>query len=180
MRISDHGDPDQSRHELFQDLQAFALIASLKKLNPVTFPPGRDRLATRPRPTGSVATMTIGMVLVVFLAANAAGCGYHQDINFETNKLCHQLGYPLQRPLSPADLQRDRLPFHVAQFSEPLLECPEGVLSRRGVTAGNVTDPCDFRRRLCADGQRPDRRSNRRATQERDEIAAASCPPPVQ
>jgi hypothetical protein len=41
--------------------------------NPVMFPPGRARLATRPVSTGLPEdTMTIGTVVVVFLAAWAA------------------------------------------------------------------------------------------------------------
>src|SRR5215469_1704495 len=40
---------------------------------PVTLAPGRARLATRPAPTGSpTLTITIGIVLVAFLAANDA------------------------------------------------------------------------------------------------------------
>jgi hypothetical protein len=41
--------------------------------NPVTLPPGRARLATKPAATASVAKMTIGVVLVACLAARAAG-----------------------------------------------------------------------------------------------------------
>src|SRR5215467_8083180 len=41
---------------------------------PVTFPPGRRRLATNPRPTGSpVSAMTIGISRVACLAATAVG-----------------------------------------------------------------------------------------------------------
>ncbi len=48
--------------------------SKLKSDNPVTFPPGRARLATRPVPTGSPAfPMTTGMVLVALFAARAAG-----------------------------------------------------------------------------------------------------------
>jgi hypothetical protein len=43
-------------------------------VNPVIFPPGRARLATRPLPTGSATNVaTIGMVVVARLAARAAG-----------------------------------------------------------------------------------------------------------
>ena len=51
------------------------VISSDAKLeSPVTLPPGRARLATRPAPTGSPAfVITMGMVVVAFLAANAAG-----------------------------------------------------------------------------------------------------------
>ena len=42
--------------------------------SPVTLPPGRARLATKPAPTGSPAfVITMGMVVVALLAANAAG-----------------------------------------------------------------------------------------------------------
>ena len=44
------------------------------EVSPVTFPPGRARLATNPAPTGSMAVgMTIGIVWVACLAAIAAG-----------------------------------------------------------------------------------------------------------
>ncbi len=42
-------------------------------VNPVMFPPGRARLATRPAPTGSATNVaTMGMVAVARLAAWAA------------------------------------------------------------------------------------------------------------
>jgi hypothetical protein len=47
-------------------------VASTDK--PVTFPPGRARFDTSPVPTGSpTAEKTIGMVVVAFCAAMAAG-----------------------------------------------------------------------------------------------------------
>src|SRR5262249_10506452 len=50
-------------------------IRSASKLvTPVTLPPGRARLSTSPKPTGSAGrTMTIGMVAVARLAARTAG-----------------------------------------------------------------------------------------------------------
>ena len=70
--------------------------------------------------------MTMGMVRVASLAASAAGLlGAIRTSILRPNKLSHQLRYPLHAPLSPADLQCDRLPFHVTQLSEPLLECPK-------------------------------------------------------
>ena len=48
--------------------------SSAKLESPVTLPPGRARLATKPAPTGSPAfVITMGMVVVALLAANAAG-----------------------------------------------------------------------------------------------------------
>ena len=53
-------------------LLVFSSVAKLE--SPVTLPPGRARLATRPAPTGSPAlAITMGMVVVAFLAANAGG-----------------------------------------------------------------------------------------------------------
>jgi hypothetical protein len=44
------------------------------KVRPVRFPPGLARLSTRPRPTGSLTEIaTMGIVLVAFRAATAAG-----------------------------------------------------------------------------------------------------------
>jgi DNA-dependent RNA polymerase len=52
----------------------FALSSAWSRVPPVTFPPGWARLATSPAPSGSMACgITMGMVAVAFLAANAAG-----------------------------------------------------------------------------------------------------------
>ena len=52
----------------------FVFSSTAKLDSPVTLPPGRARLATRPSPTGSAAfVITMGMVVVAFFAANAAG-----------------------------------------------------------------------------------------------------------
>src|SRR5262249_57632213 len=58
-------------HELVQQLQASPSVET-RKLTPVTLPPGRLRLATRPSRTGSVpVTNTIGTFVVAALAASA-------------------------------------------------------------------------------------------------------------
>src|SRR5438034_1000793 len=50
------------------------MVSSERKVEAVTLPPGRARLATRPTLTGSpTPTTTTGMVMVAFLAARAAG-----------------------------------------------------------------------------------------------------------
>ena len=51
----------------------FVFSSRAKPENPVTLPPGRARLATRPAPTGSPGlVITMGMVVVALLAAEAA------------------------------------------------------------------------------------------------------------
>ena len=55
-------------------IAGFAPSAELKTLMPVILPPGRLRLSTSPRPTGSsAAEKTIGVLEVAFFAANADG-----------------------------------------------------------------------------------------------------------
>ena len=53
-------------------ISSLLVFSSIAKLDyPVTLPPGRAKLATKPSPTGSVAAaITIGIVLVAFFAAN--------------------------------------------------------------------------------------------------------------
>jgi len=52
----------------------FAPNSAARKLAPVTLPPGRLRLATRPSLTGSAPLVkTIGTVVVAALAASAEG-----------------------------------------------------------------------------------------------------------
>src|SRR4029077_20438830 len=52
----------------------FTASSGKRVASPVTFPPGRARLATNPWPTGSeTATATMGIVVVACFAARAAG-----------------------------------------------------------------------------------------------------------
>ena len=56
-------------------ISSLLVLSSVAKLvNPVTLPPGRARLSTRPAATGSEPlAITIGIVVVAFLTANATG-----------------------------------------------------------------------------------------------------------
>ena len=52
----------------------FVFSSGAKPESPVTLPPGRARLETKPAPTGSTETViTMGMVLVAPFAANGVG-----------------------------------------------------------------------------------------------------------
>ena len=69
-RVDEHA----QRRSLRAPARAAAPSAStptrvLKKLTPVTLPPGRARLATSPSPTGSATPKTIGIVAVAAFAA---------------------------------------------------------------------------------------------------------------
>ena len=56
-------------------ISSLLVFSSTAKLeSPVTLPPGRARLATKPAPTGSAPlAITMGIVGVAFFAANAGG-----------------------------------------------------------------------------------------------------------
>ena len=56
-------------------ISSLLVFSSGDKLeSPVTLPPGRARLVTKPAPTGSAGfVITMGMVVVAFFAANADG-----------------------------------------------------------------------------------------------------------
>ena len=71
----------------------FGVISTFVCVTPVTLPPGRFRLLTRPILTGSAPTSkTIGMAVVAALAASAAGVlvaaiTVHWQYGFNTVKL---------------------------------------------------------------------------------------------
>ena len=88
---------------------------------PVTLPPGRARLSTRPASTGSTPapTITIGIVLVAFLAARISGPSCcHDEINLETHQLGHKLREPIALPLRISVLDGDVLSFDVATLAQ--------------------------------------------------------------
>ena len=57
----------------FKSSSRFPLLSGARVDKPVIFPPGRDKLATKPVPTGSSSwVMTMGTVVVAFLAGRVA------------------------------------------------------------------------------------------------------------
>jgi hypothetical protein len=71
--IDEHRNTRGCGHSSRSNASRFAVSSVLKKLTPVTLPPGRARLATRPTLTGSwPTTKTMGIVFVAALAAKAA------------------------------------------------------------------------------------------------------------
>ena len=72
VRVHQHGNCCRLGHELAQQLQSLRPQHGVEKTTPVTLPPGRLRLATRPSLTGSLpVAKTIGIVVVAALAASA-------------------------------------------------------------------------------------------------------------
>ena len=94
---------------------------------PVMFPPGWERLATRPASTGSspAPVITMGIVLVAFLAARttAVPACYHDDINLEAHQLRRELRKPIELPRRISVLAGDVLSFYVATLVQSQPNC---------------------------------------------------------
>ncbi len=82
---------------------------------PVMLPPGRDRLATRPAPTGSAATAkTIGTTEVACFVTKVGAVPSYNDIDLKLDELGRNLGDALVASLRPAILDR-----YVTAFDQP-------------------------------------------------------------
>ena len=152
----------------------FAANSALRKLIPVTLPPGRARLATRPSLTGSSPTVkTIGIVVVAALAASAAACRPVAAITatWRRTNSAASAGSRSILTLGPAvfdrhvlDPRRSRSPSGPGEM--PRRRCREPV--RRLA----VEKPDHRHRRLLR--ARRERPRRRRAAEQRDELAALS------
>src|SRR5262249_9293215 len=97
---------------------------------PVTFPPGRGRLATNPRPTGSpVSAMTIGISRVACLATTAVGVNQVTMIStLRRTSLGGQFGKPVEASIRRSKLKSNVLPLHIPQIVQPLPKHPPKLL----------------------------------------------------
>src|SRR5262245_43212388 len=158
----------------------FAASSVTKKLMPVTLPPGRARLATRPYSTGfPPMAKTIGIVEVAALAAFAATGlpGVTITLTCRRTSSAASSGNRWYR-FRPPVFDRHVLAFEVAGFIQAP---PEGSHTVGGGLGRPRVEPPDHRHRwlLRASRQRPRRR---RAAEQRDELAplhsmtsSASC-----
>ena len=94
---------------------------------PVTLPPGRARLSTKPASTGSdpSARHNDGNRLGRILGrpdASVPSC-YHDDINLETHQLGRKLRGPIELPLRISVLDGDVLSFYVAKLAQSQPNC---------------------------------------------------------
>ena len=88
--------------------------------SPVTLPPGRVKLATRPPPTGSGPNAkTMGMTSVACLNVGDGDCICDNNIDLEADKLGCDLGDALRASLIPAILDRDGATLDPTQFAQP-------------------------------------------------------------
>ena len=94
---------------------------------PVTLPPGRARLSTRPASTGSSPSAhhndgnRLGRILG--RPDRMVPSCYHDDINLETHQLGRKLREPIELPLRISVLDGDVLSFYVAKLAQSQPNC---------------------------------------------------------
>src|SRR5262249_23201267 len=88
---------------------------------PVTFPPGRARLATKPTPTRCDADGDARRRLLC--RHYGWGSPRDDDVDFEPGKLGRDLGQALAAPVCPAIFDRDRAALDPTEVVEPPREC---------------------------------------------------------
>ena len=99
----------------------FGAISTFVWVTPVTLPPGRLRLATRPIWMGSApVSKTIGMVVVAAFAASAAGVLVAAiTATWRLNQISHHRRQLIVLALRPAVFDRDILAIDVTGFAQP-------------------------------------------------------------
>ena len=113
----------------------FAPNTPPKKLTPVTLPPGRLRLATRPCLTGSPpVAKTIGTVVVAALAASAEMVFADDHGHRPANQFGHQRRQPVMLIFRLAKFDRDVLALDEACFLQALAERGHEMSSSRRAT----------------------------------------------
>ena len=114
--------------------------------SPVALPPGRARLATKPKRTGSPAEMnTIGIVLVAALtSSDGPRRSGHNEIGLEPNEFRRKFEAALNLPLCPSPLDVDAATLNMMQFLQPRLEALRDGAGR----AAEKTDPRNLAGRL--------------------------------
>src|SRR6516164_10839799 len=137
---------------------------------PVTLPPGRARLATRPLPTGSpTATATIGIVDVACFAASCCLSSLREDGSYlEPNELRGDFAVALIASFRPAVLDRDGTTLDPAEFVQSLHKSSNPLAHGPSGTHAQEADGRQFSRLLRPRANRPCRRC---AAESQDELA---------
>jgi hypothetical protein len=137
------------------------------------FPPGRERLAANPSPTGSgMATITMGTLAVAFLAAcTTAGRPCHDDVNVRPHQLLGQARETLVSTLRKAWMDDAGLSLDVTEFAHALTKTLIQVC-RRGICGKKPYLP-DFGLIL---GKRAERHRQRACAQREQDFPPRSDP----
>ena len=94
---------------------------------PVTLPPGRARLSTRPASTGSSPPTRHNdgnrLGRIHGRPDRTVPSCYHDDINLKTHQLSRKLREPIALPLRISVLDGDVLSFYVAKLAQSQPNC---------------------------------------------------------
>ena len=125
----------------FKSSNRFPLSSGARVDNPVMFPPGRARLATKPFPTGSASCiMTMGIVTVASLAARVScRTTRDDDVYLETHELGRERREAIEFSLCISPLNDNVFPLDVPKLAQTLPECLDaGRDSGRGGTSLDI------------------------------------------
>ena len=108
-------------------------IAASMLLKPVMLPPGFDRLATKPSPTGSATpAKTMGMIRVAVLESPRGRCRVCEDrIGSEARQFRRMGQYARRVARTPAEIDADVSAFDPVQFAKGVAESLDSGLSYR-------------------------------------------------
>ena len=135
----------------------FPSISDEIEVNPVMFPPGRARLATRPVADRIADSHHDKGDRRCRLLDGERGrrAGGHDHIHIEGDQLGDENGKALILSFRPSILDRDVAALHVAELAQAFAERPDEIgLERRGGVP-QKTDPGDFPALLRARRKRP-------------------------
>ena len=118
-RVDEHGDRGGWRHQFAQQLQPLRPRLDEKELTPVTLPPGRLRLATRPSLTGSppVQRRSGSSWSPPWPRAPRACCPADDHGHLTANQIGRQRRQPIVLTFRPAVFDRDVLALDEAGFA---------------------------------------------------------------
>ena len=169
--------PCHARRDLLEQLQPFCRHAISRAAKPVALPPGRDRLSTKPAPTGSAtAAKTIGTVRVASNSADTAALPLaRMTSGASANQFGREFAHRGGIAATPAIVDPDVRPT-VHPIAASLARTPSGgrVPLYRPLERSEHADPAHPRCLLRARRERPAPPHH----PEHREIPAASCPPP--
>ena len=139
-------------------------------VNPVTLPPGRDRLATKPSPTGSETTTNVIGIVRVSLRWCEQGSRRAAAQQALSRKFV--FGRPRRQPI---DIRMHVAASRPPELLEPFPECSDlGLRFRIALGERNQhTDASHALGLLCAGGERP---RGSRTAEKRDELPSPHVP----
>ena len=118
-----------ARRDLLEQLQPFCAQCRIRTAKPVALPPGRDRLSTRPAPTGSTAyTNTIGTVRVACsIGAHDRSSRGQDDVRRERDQFRCVFSVALEIACAKAVFDPHVVAVGPTQLLQPLLRTPRCV-----------------------------------------------------